>query len=280
MPRATWSGAISFGLVNIPVKLYGAVKDKAVHFHQIDGETGSRVRQKRVSEATGEEIPYDRIVKGYELGGGRYVTVTSDDLEAIGPRGTGTFDLEDFVDLDAIDPMYFDSTYWAVPDGPTAGKAYALLVEAMQRSGRVAIGRFVLRSKQHLAAIRAVDGALAVETMVFPDEVVDQSVFDELPVEAAVSDREVQAAEQLIDSLTTDWEPDRYHDTYREQLLALIDRKAAGEEIMTAPGDDEPAPVIDLMAALEASLKARKEGEAGDRPGRKRPRDASREQSA
>jgi DNA end-binding protein Ku len=275
MPRATWSGAISFGLVNIPVKLYGAVKDKAVRFHQIDESTGSRVRQKRVSEATGDEVPYDRIVKGYELGPGRYVTLSSEDLEAIGPRGTGTFDLEDFVDLDAIDPLYFDATYWAVPDGPTAGKAYALLVEAMQRSGRVAIGRFVLRSKQHLAAIRAVDGVLAVETMVFPDEVVDQSQFDELPVEATVTDREVQAAEQLIDSLTTEWEPDRYHDTYREQLLELIDRKAAGEVIVTSAGADEQAPVIDLMAALEASLQARKNGTDGnERSGRRRTRSA------
>lgn len=260
MPRATWSGAISFGLVNIPVKLYTAVRSKDVHFHQLEDGTGARVRQRRVSEETGEEVPYDRIVKGYEIAKGQYVTVTDDDLASLEPKGTGTVELEDFVDLEAIDPLYFDSTYWAVPDGPAAAKPYRLLVEAMHKAGRIAIGRFVMRSKQHLVAIRAVDGALAVETMVFPDEVVDRATLDELPVEAEVSEREVKAAEQLIESLASDWEPDRYHDTYREQLLELIDRKAAGKEIVAAAETEDRAPVVDLMAALEASLEASRSG--------------------
>jgi DNA end-binding protein Ku len=268
MPRAIWSGAISFGLVNIPVKLYSAVSKKTVRFHQIDAESGGRVRQKRVGP-DGEEIAYEQIVKGYEIGPDRYVTITSEELEALEPQKTRTIDIEDFVDLEQIDPIYYDHPYYLAPD-TGAAKAYRLLVDAMEDSGKVAVARVVLRSKEHLVAIRPRDGALAMETMLFSDEVIPPESLDELAAgdgDVQTSDRELAMANQLIESLASDFEPDKYRDEYRERVLDLIERKAQGETIVIEEPTAEPEKVPDLMAALEASIASAKKP---DKPAKKR----------
>jgi DNA end-binding protein Ku len=258
MARAIWSGAISFGLVNIPVKLYSAVSKKTVRFHQIDSESGARVRQKRVGPDD-EEIPYEQIVKGYEIGPDRYVTITSEELDALAPDKTRTIDIEDFVDLEEIDPIYYDHPYYLAPD-TGASKAYQLLVDAMDDAGKVAIARVVIRSKEQLVAIRPREGTLAMETMLFADEVVPTDTLEELGTDGDVktTDRELTMARQLIDSLSSDFEPEKYHDEYRERVLDMIERKAQGETIVIEEPTKEPEKVPDLMAALEASIAASK----------------------
>jgi DNA end-binding protein Ku len=259
MPRAIWSGAISFGLVNIPVKLYSAVSKKTVRFHQIDAESGGRVRQKRVGP-DGEEIAYEQIVKGYEIGPDRYVTISPEELEALEPQKTRTIDIEDFVDLEQIDPIFYDHPYYLAPD-TGAAKAYKLLVDAMEDSGKVAVARVVLRSKEHLVAIRPRDGALAMETMLFADEVIAAESLEELAAadgDVKTSDRELAMANQLIDSLASEFDPEKYRDEYRERVLDLIERKAQGETIVIEEPEAEPEKVPDLMAALEASIASAK----------------------
>ena len=259
MPRAIWSGAISFGLVNIPVKLYSAVSRKTVRFHQIDAESGARVRQKRVGP-DGDEIAYEQIVKGYEIGPDRYVTISPEELEALEPQKTRTIDIEDFVDLEQIDPIYYDHPYYLAPD-TGASKAYKLLVDAMEDSGKVAVARVVLRSKEHLVAIRPREGALAMETMLFADEVIPAESLEELASadgDVETSDRELAMANQLIESLASDFEPGKYRDEYRERVLDLIERKAQGETIVIEEPAAEPQEVPDLMAALEASIASAK----------------------
>ena len=272
MPRSIWSGAISFGLVNVPVKLYSAVSRKTVRFNQLNGKTGNRIQQKRVDPETGDEVAYDDIVKGFELTKDRYVVLTPEELDALDPERTRTIDIEDFVALDEIDPVFYDHPYWLVPD-KGAAKAYGLLLEAMRDAGKVAIARVVLRSKEQLVAIRPAGQGLMMETMIFADEVVPPDDIEELPTEQElkVSDRELKMARQLIDSLTTEWEPDKFHDEYREKVLDLIERKAQGEEIAVQPEAPKPARVPDLMAALEASLAAVKTDSSGNGDGGKEP---------
>lgn len=256
MPRAIWSGSVSFGLVNVPVRLFNATRDKDVHFHQLDEKSGSRIRYRKVSEKTGREVPEERIVSAYELDDGNYVTLTDEEMDAAEPERTHTIDIEDFVALEEIDPIQVDRTYWLVPeDQQGAKKAYALLREALERSERVGIGRFVLRTKEHLVAIRPLQNALVVHTMRFGDEVVKASSLDGLPVRAKVGDRELSAAEKLIDSLATTFDPKRYRDTHRDRLLKVIERKAEGEEIVVEEAPQKEAEVVDLMAALEESVK-------------------------
>ena len=263
-PRAIWSGSISFGLVNVPVKLYSAVKQKDVHFNQLEESTGAHIKYKRVSEKTGKEVDYEKIVKGYEVSKGRYVTVTAEDLEAVAPEKTRTVDIEDFVELAEIDPIYYEKTYYLAPDGEGAAKAYGLLLRAMEDKERVAIGRFVMRTKEYLCAIRPYDGVLALETMYFPDEVVERTEVPGLPDRRSkVGDKELKIATSLIDSLTTGFEPSAYQDTYRAAVLDMIDRKAAGEEIVVPEETEEKAQVVDLLAALEASVEAAKRAKAG-----------------
>jgi DNA end-binding protein Ku len=259
MPRAIWSGSISFGLLNVPIKLYSAVSRKNVSFRELRESDGSRIRHKRVAEADGEEVPYEDIVKGYEVSPDQYVVVTRDELEEIDPKRTRAIEIQDFVDLDDIDPIYFDHPYYLGPD-KGAEKAYALLVKAMSDARKVAIARFVLRNREHLAAIRPATSVLTMATMRFADEVVAP---DELGEEVVPQDgrklekREVDMAKQLIDSLTSDFDPGKYRDEYREELLSLIDRKAQGESVVE-PVSEEPKPTKtpDLMAALEESLAA------------------------
>src|SRR5688500_959790 len=276
MARSMWSGAISFGLVNVPVKLYSSVSRKTVRFHQLNGKTGHRIAQKRVDSATNEEVQYEDIVKGYELTKERYVVITPDELEALDPEKSRTIDIEDFVDIEDIDPIYYDHPYYLVPD-KGAAKAYGLLLQAMQESDKGAVARVVLRSKEQLVAIRpAAGGVLMMETMIFADEGVPTDEIDDRgeAKELKVSEREFKMAQQLIDSLSSDFEPEKYRDEYREKVLELIERKAAGEEIAVQPEAPEPKKVPDLMAALEASLAAVK-GESADdgkaEPKKKRP---------
>jgi DNA end-binding protein Ku len=259
-----WSGAISFGLVNVPVKLYSAVSRKTVRFHQLNAETGHRIAQKRVDSVTGEEVPYEKLVKGFELTKDRYVVITPEELDSVSPEKTRAIDIEDFVDLEDIDPIFYDHPYYLVPDKGSA-KAYGLLLEAMRESGKVAIARVVLRSKEQLVAIRPAGDVLTMETMIFHDEVVPTDDLDEVPdsKDLKTSDRELKMAQQLIASLSSDFEPSKYHDEYREKVLELVERKAEGEEIAIQPEAEEPAKVPDLMAALEASLAAVKDPGAG-----------------
>jgi DNA end-binding protein Ku len=258
MARAIWSGAISFGLVSIPVKLYNAVNRKSVSFNQLDERTMSRIRYRKVSDETGEEVPDENIVKGYEVSKGRYVIVDPDELEPFIPAATRSVELEEFVDLGDIDPVYFDNSYYVAPDG--SPKPYVLLARAMEEAGKVAIGRFVMRNKQYTAAIRASEGHLMMSTLAYGDEVVSAGSIDELNGldDVDVSDREVKMAEALVQSLADDFQPDKYHDDYREQVLDLIAKKAAGEEFEVPEPATEKPKIVDLMAALEASVEAAK----------------------
>jgi DNA end-binding protein Ku len=256
MPRAIWSGAVSFGLVNVPIKLVTATSPKDIRFNQLHGTDGGRINQKRVCSVDGEEVDYSEIVKGYDLGGGRYVVIDPDELRAIDPEASRTIDIEEFVDLVDIDPIYFEHTYYLVPED-RAVKPYALLVDAMAGTGKVALGKFVLRSKQYLAALRPKDGVLVLSTMLFSNEVLDTADLEVPTAESTKpSERELSMAKQLVESLSAPFDPTKYRDDYRERVMELIEQKAEGAEIAQAPDAAPTAPVLDLMAALEASLAA------------------------
>jgi DNA end-binding protein Ku len=271
MARAIWSGAISFGLVNIPIKLYSAVHKKTVRFHQLDAKTGSRIQQKRVNPQTGEEVPFEQLVKGFELSPDRYVVVKPEELEAIEPKKTRTIDIEDFVQIDEIDPIYYDHPYYLAP-GPGADKAYALLLAGLKDTERVGIARVVIRSKEQLVAIRPRDHVLMMETLLFGDEVVPPEDLGELPDpdQVKASKKEVDMARQLIESLATEFDPDKYRDEYRDTVLEMIERKSQGEEISVQPTEDAPAEVPDLMAALEASIASAKRQSGSGKPAAKK----------
>jgi DNA end-binding protein Ku len=270
MARAIWSGSISFGLLNVPVKLYSAVSKQTIRFRELREGDGSRVRHKRVAEEDGKEVPYEKIVKGYEVTPEQYVLITKDELEEIDPKKTRAIEIKDFVDLDDIDPIYFEHPYYLGPD-KGAEKAYALLTKAMRDERKVAIARFVLRNKEHLAAIRPMGDVLTLTTMRFADEVVPPDQLDGVePADGRKLEKaELDMAKQLIGSLTSDFEADKYHDEYREELLSLIERKAQGKKIAVQPSEEpEPTKAPDLMAALEESLAAvRGEDLAGEESG-------------
>jgi len=279
-----WTGAISFGLVTVPVKLYSAVSRKTVRFHQLNGKTGVRIQQRRVDPSTGDEVAYEDIVKGFELAPDRYVVVEPSELDTLQPKKTKTIEIEDFVELSQIDPIFYDHPYYLAPAAGGA-KPYRLLLDAMRDTGRVAIARVVIRSKEQLVAIRPMGDVLAMSTMVFADEVIDPETIDDIPKadDVEVRDREVDIAKQLVESLSSDFEPGKFRDTYRDEVLALIERKASGEEIAVQPARDEAAePVPDLMAALRASLDAVRSG-SGDEPApkpKKRPAAKSKPKSS
>jgi DNA end-binding protein Ku len=265
MARAIWSGTISFGLLNVPVKLYSAVSRKTIRFNELREDDGARIRHKRVAETDGEEVPYEKIVKGYEISPDRFVVLTREELADLDPKKTRAIEIQEFVDLDQIDPIYFDQPYYL---GPAEGaeKAYSLLVEAMAEEAKVAIGRFVLRNREHLAALRPMNGVLTMATMRFADEVVSPGELDDaFPAEKPkVQKREVEMARQLIDSLASDFDPGQYRDEYRQELLSLIEQKAEGKEVVTREGEEpEPTKAPDLMAALEESLAAVRGEELG-----------------
>jgi DNA end-binding protein Ku len=266
MPRSIWTGAISFGLVTVPVKLYSAVNRKTVRFHQLSGKTGVRIAQKRVDPQSGAEVPYEDIVKGFELAPDRYVVVEPSELDTLQPKKTKTIEIEDFVELTQIDPIYYDHPYYLVP-GAGGAKPYRLLLEAMAETEKVAIARVVIRSKEQLVALRAMGDVLEMATMLFADEILPPDRLEELPdpQEVKTTKREVEIAKQLIGSLAAGFEPERYRDTYRDDVLALIERKAEGKEIAVQPEAEEvPGPAPDLMSALKASLEAVRERSAED----------------
>jgi len=280
MARAIWSGSISFGLLNVPVKLYSAVARRNIALREIRESDSSRIKHRRVAEGTDEEVPYDEIIKAYELTPGQYVPLTKDEMKALAPEKTRAIEVQDFVDLEQIDPIYFDSPYYLGPaDG--AEKAYALLAKAMGASGKVAICNFVLRSKENLAAIRSDGKVLTLTTMRFADEVVPASELEIVPdKETKPAKREQEMAEQLIESLSTDFEPSHYKDEYREQLLALIERKAEGKEIVASDAEAPKATKTpDLMAALEASIAAVGSRKGGAKPKAKAKSSASRKKA-
>jgi len=271
MARAIWSGSISFGLLNVPVKLYSAVSKQTVRFRELREGDSSRVKHKRVAESDGKEVPYEKIVKGYEYAPDQYVVLSRDELSELEPQRSRAIEIQDFVDLDDIDPIYFEQPYYLGPD-KGAERAYALLVQAMKDARKVAIARFVLRNKEHLAAIRPMDDVLTLTTMRFHDEVsspqdLDGEVFEEAKPKKPEK-RELEMAKQLIESLTSDFEPNKYRDEYREELLDLLERKAEGKEVVSAPSEEpKPTKAPDLMAALEESLAAVK-GEEADTDGK------------
>jgi DNA end-binding protein Ku len=285
MARAIWSGSISFGLLNVPVKLYSAVSKQTVRFKELREGDGARIRHKRVAETDGKEVPYEKIVKGYEYAPDQYVVLSKDELSELDPKRTRAVEIQDFVDLDDIDPIYFEQPYYLGPD-KGAERAYALLVQAMKEARKVAIARFVLRNKEHLAAIRPMGDVLTLTTMRFHDEVsspqdLDGEVFEEAKPKKPEK-RELEMAKQLIESLTSDFKPNQYRDEYREELLDLLERKAAGKEVVSAPTEEpKPTKAPDLMAALEESLQAvRSEEEvAADGKGRSKAKSTSRSKS-
>jgi len=280
MPRPIWGGAISFGLVNVPVRMFAAIASKDVRFHQLHAKDNVRIQQRRVCTLDGDEVPYEEVVKGYEIEPDRYVTVTQDELEAIAPRATRSIEIEEFVELSEIDPMLYEHSYYLVP-GDGAAKAYALLSRAMEESGKVALGRVVIRTKQYLAAIRPVENVLALATMSFADEVVPQSDIPGVQGAAEPEARELEMAKTLVESLSGPFEPDRYQDDYRLRLLELIEQKAKGQTVVAAaPVDEQPAEVVDLMAALEASLAAAKSRAGSEEDETERPRGRSRARTA
>jgi DNA end-binding protein Ku len=271
MARSIWSGSISFGLLNVPVKLYSAVARRSISLREIRDSDSARIKHRRFAEGTDEEVPYENIIKAYEITPGQYVPLTKDEMAALAPERSRAIDVEDFVDIEEIDPMFFDSPYYLGPaDG--AEKAYSLLAAALESSGKAAIARFVFRNKEHLATIRAGDGVLTLTTMRFADEVVPPSELDDALPEskAKVAKKEQEMAEQLIDSLSTEFDPESYRDEYREQLLGLIERKAEGKEIVAAESEAPKATKApDLMAALEQSIAAVKDQKSGKAAGPK-----------
>lgn len=282
MARAIWSGSISFGLLNVPVKLYSAVARRNIALREIRDSDSARIKHRRVAEGTEEEVPYENIVKAYEITPGQYVPLSKEEMSALAPEKTRAIEVKDFVDLEQIDPIYFDSPYYL---GPAEGaeKAYALLAKAMKASGKVAIARFVFRNKEHLAAIRTDGDVLTLTTMRFADEVVPTTELQEVLPETApkVAKREQEMAEQLIESLATDFDPSAYRDEYREQLLALIERKAEGKEIVAAEAEAPQATKApDLMAALEESIAAVKDKGAKPRKAAKKPKAAAKKKPA
>jgi DNA end-binding protein Ku len=251
-PRSIWNGWLSWGTVNVPVKLFSSVDSKSVQFNQLHAKDGARIKQKRLNPKTGEEVPFDRIVRGYEIAPGKWVVLTKEEAQAAEGKRAKVIDIEDFVADEEIDPVYYDHPYYV---GPQEGgeHAYAVVMKALERAGKVGVGRFVLRSREQLVALRPHDGILSLTTMRFHDEVVEPDDVDIDKPKKAPGDREIEMAAKLVESLSAEFEPTKYKDTYREAVLDLIERKAKGEEI-ELPEAKPTEPPDDLLAALEASL--------------------------
>jgi DNA end-binding protein Ku len=272
MARPIWSGAISFGLVNVPVKLFSAVSQKEVRFHMLHDKEGARIKQKRVCSVEGTEVPYEHIAKGYEVSSGQYVMITPEELEGLDPKASRTIDIQDFVDMKEIDPIYWEHSYYLVPDRGAA-KAYSLLLHAMKKVGRVGIARMVMRTKMYLCTLRPMGRTLTLSTMLYSDEVVDASDLEGVPTsELKPSERELEMAEQLVDSLAGPFKPEKYKDDYREKVLELIEKKAEGEQIVMPEEPAEPAKVVNLMDALKASLAAQRKAAPLEESGERRHR--------
>ncbi len=267
MPRAMWSGSISFGLVNIPVKLFVAVREERVAFHMLHDQDHARLQRKLVCSSDGKEVHSEHIVKGYEVAPDQYVIVQQSELEALAPKASRTIEITDFVDTSEIDPLYYDRPYYLAP-GEHASKSYALLVKAMEKTKRVAVATFVMREKEYLAALRSVNGVICLCTMHFSEEVLPARETAGIVGDIDVDERQVKMAEHLIDQLTSKFKPGKYHDDYKDRVMAMIQKKAKGEEIVSQPAESaKPNRVVNLMAALEASLaEAKKRPSANGSP--------------
>ncbi|MFC4005015.1 Ku protein [Prauserella oleivorans] len=266
MARAIWSGALNFGLVTVPVELYSATEDHTIHFRQFQRGTSDRIRYRRVNERTGEEVPYDEIVKGYDLGGDEYVIVEPEELEQIAPGRSRTIDIDAFVDLDEIDPIYFQKTYWLAPAKEEFGRAYSLLIEAMDKTNRAGLARFVMRGKEYIAAVRAGDGVLVLNTLLFPEDIrVPQKEISKLPAPGNVKEKEVDMAVSLIESMAEEWDPDDYHDEYTERVKQLIEDKRAGRTVTPEEAPPEATKVVDLFQALQQSVERSAKGRKKDK---------------
>ena len=264
--RSIWTGSITFGLVTIPVKLYGAVREENVSFHMLHDEDHARLKRKMVCSADDREVQAEHTVKGYEIAPDQYVIITQEDLESVQAKKTKAIEIEDFVDISEIDPIYFNTPYYVVPQ-ETGTKPYRLLVEAMEKSKRVGIARFVMRNKESLCALRPKDGALILETMYFGAEVVDVADIDEVPRQTKTDERELKMAQQLIDQLAGTFDPGKYEDDYVKALREMVERKAAGEEVVVAPEHkDEGGRTSNLMEALQASLSKARTAAGRERP--------------
>ncbi|QNS02656.1 non-homologous end joining protein Ku [Streptomyces xanthii] len=263
MARAVWGGALTFGLVSLPVRLFTATDSHAVHFHQLERGTSDRVRNRRVNERTGDEVPLDAIVKGYDVGD-EYVLVEPGELDDIAPGRSKSLEIDGFVDLDDIAPVFFDKTYYLAPKGKDFGKTYALLAKAMEHQDKAAIATFVMRNREYLVAVKAESGLLTLHTLHWADEIRDPRKLDSLPGRVKVSDREVRMAERLIDELSMEWDPEEFHDTYQERVARLVEAKRTGEPVERADPPAESTNVVDLMDALRASVdRAKKPTDLG-----------------
>ncbi len=281
MARAIWTGAVSFGLVNVPVGLYSATQEHEVRFHQFEKGTAARIRYRRVNEQTGEEVDYDDIVKGAEVDDGKYVQLTQEELESVEPGRSRTIDITDFVEAAEIDPIHYQKSYYLAPDDDAAAKAYSLLARAMEKADRIGIATFVMRNKEYLAAIRPRDGVLVLETMYFADEVRDPvEEIDSLPTRTRVGKKDVDMAVSLIEAMAAKWDPANYRDTYTERVEQLVEAKKNDEEIVEEAAAEPGEKITDLMEALRASLddEGKKHG-AGNRrkPGKLKTRPAGPE---
>ena len=255
MPRTMWKGAISFGLVSIPIRVFPATEEKTLRFNQLHAKDGGRIKYQRVCSIDGEEVPFDQIVKGYEIEKDHYVMLDDEDFDKVPVESSRAIDIQEFVDISDIDPIYYKKTYYLVPD-ETGVKAYTLLREAMSDSSKVGIAKVSFRDKEHLAALRFKDEVFVLETMYWPDEI-REAEFDELQQPVKLRPQEVQMAQALIESLSGDWNPEEFTDEYREALMSIVEAKASGEEIVVAEPEEE-AKVVDLMEALKASVEAAK----------------------
>lgn len=266
--RALWKGAISFGLITIPVRLHSAVSEKQVKFHLLHDADGGRLRYKRECSKCGKEVEWSEIVKGFEFSKDQYVQLTDEDLEAVEVDSIHAIDVVNFVPLDQIDPIYFNKTYYVAPE-PSGLKAYKLLAEALEAEGQVGVAKVAFREKEHLATIRLKDGVFVLETMHWPDEIREPE-FEELEKRINVRDQEVKMARQLVQQLSTDFDPAAFHDEYRAALEKVIEQKIEGQEItVSAPPDEEPTKVVDLMEALKASVEQAKKKKDEKAPAKK-----------
>ncbi|MGQ0840122.1 non-homologous end joining protein Ku [Actinokineospora sp.] len=259
MARPIWSGAINFGLVTVPVELYGATEDHTISFRQFERGTSDRIRYKRVNERTGQEVPFSDIVKGAEVGGGDYVIIEPDELDQIAPGRSRTIDISAFVDLEEIDPIHFQRTYWLAPAKEEYGKAYGLLLQAMRKTNRAGIATFVMRGKEYLTAVRAGEDLLILTTLLFAEDIRDPAKeLKSLPEITPARGKELDMAVSLIDSMTEDWQADTYHDTYTQRVEQLIEDKKEGREVVSETEPSQPTKVVDLFDALSKSVESRK----------------------
>ncbi|HEY4184619.1 MAG TPA: Ku protein [Polyangia bacterium] len=262
MARSLWNGSISFGLVNIPINLISATEPHRVGFHEFEQGTKNRIHYRRVAGSSDREVPWEKIEKGFEVAKDRYVVLTDEEIEAAEPQKSHTVDIERFVPLAEIDPVNWDKTYYVAPDSEAAAKAYGLLRQAMQQQSRVAIGRFVMRTKEYVVCVRPLENILALQTMYFPDEVRSTKDLALVPHKANVGKQELALASQLIDAMAGHWDPSAYEDTFKQRVMELVHKKDKGEEIAVTPPTAEKGKVVDLMEALKATLAGAKSGKA------------------